>query len=59
MKYNAVIWSNISDLHDPCVAFEVFCMCLVYTPDGVILVSRYCVTYLNLLFSNSRVQIYI
>ena len=41
------------------VAFEVFCMCLVYTPDGVILVSRYCVTCLNLLFSNRRVQIYI
>ena len=34
------------------VAFEVFYLYLVYTPDGVILVSRYCVTCLNLLFSN-------
>ena len=41
------------------VAFEAFYMYLVYTPDGVILVSIYCVTCLNLLFSNRRVQIYI
>ena len=42
-----------------CVPFEVFYMYLVYTPDRIVLVSRYCVTCLNLLFSNRRVQIYI
>ena len=41
------------------VAFEVFYMYLVYTPDGIVLVSRYYITCLNLLFSNRRVQIYI
>ena len=30
--------------HSLYVAFEVFYMYLVYTPDEVILVSRYCVT---------------
>ena len=34
-------------------------MYLVYTPDRIVLVSRYCVTCLNLLFSNRRVHIYI
>ena len=33
-------------------------MYLVCNPDGIVLVSRYYVTCLNLLFSNSRVQIY-
>ena len=42
-----------------CVAFEVFYMYLVYTQDGIVLVSRYCATCLNLLFSNRRVEIYI
>ena len=41
------------------VASEVFYMYLVYTPDGIVLVNRYCVTCLNLLFLNRRVQIYI
>ena len=41
------------------VAFEVFDMYLVYTADGIVLVSRYYITCLNLLFSNRRVQIYI
>ena len=41
------------------VAFEVFYMYLVYTPDGIQLVSGYYITCLNLLFSNRRVQIYI
>ena len=34
-------------------------MCLVYNRTGIVLVHRYYVTCLNLLFSNSRVQIYI
>ena len=34
-------------------------MYLVYTPDGIALVRRYCVACLNLLFSKRRVQIYI
>ena len=29
-------------------------MYLVYTPDGIVLVSRYYITCLNLLFSNRR-----
>ena len=29
------------------VAFEVFCMYVVYTPDGIILASGYCITCLN------------
>ena len=41
------------------IAFEVFYMYLVHTPDGIVLVSRYYITCLNLLFSNRRVQIYI
>ena len=41
------------------VAFEVFYMYLVYTPDGIVLVCGYYITCLNLLFSNRRVQIYI
>ena len=41
------------------VAFEVFYMYLVYNPDWIVLVRRYYVTCLNLLFSNRRVQIYI
>ena len=34
-------------------------MYLVYTPDEIVLVSRYYITCLNFLFSNRRVQIYI
>ena len=34
-------------------------MYLVYTPDGIVLVRRYYVTCLNLLFSKRRVQIFI
>ena len=34
-------------------------MYLGYTLDGIVLVSRYCVTCLNLLFLNHRGQIYI
>ena len=30
------------------VAFEVFYMYLVYTPDGIVLVSKYYITCLNL-----------
>ena len=41
------------------VAFEVFYMYLVYNPYGIVLVRRYYVTCLNLLFSNRRMQIYI
>ena len=40
------------------VVFDVFYMCLVYTPDGIVLASRYYITCLNLLFSNRQVQIY-
>ena len=32
-----------------CVAFEVY-MCLGYSPDGIVLVSGYYVTCLDLLF---------
>ena len=42
-----------------CAAFEVFYMYLVYTPDGIVLVRRYYITCLNLLFSNRRGQTYI
>ena len=44
---------------DSCVAFEVFYMYLVYTPDGIVLASRYYITCKKMLFSNRRVQIYI
>ena len=32
-------------------------MYLVYTPDGIVLAIRYCITCLRLLFSNRRVQV--
>ena len=41
------------------VAFEVFYMYFVYTPEGIILSNEYCITCLELLFSNQLVQIYI
>ena len=34
-------------------------MYLVYTPDGIVLVSGYYITCLNLLFSNRQGRIYI
>ena len=35
-------------------------MCLGYTPDGIVLVSGYCVTCLDLLFSKrSRTDLYL
>ena len=40
------------------VAFEVFYVYLVYTPEGIILANEYCITCLKLLFWN-RVHIYI
>ena len=41
------------------VAIEVLNMYLVYTPDGIILVSGYYINCLNLLFSNRQGRIYI
>ena len=35
-------------------------MCLGYTPNGIVLVSVYCITCLDLLFSNrSRTYLYL
>ena len=34
-------------------------MCLGYTPDGIVLVRRYYITCLNMLFWNHRGQVYI